>query len=76
MQSQDFGVQQRDLYNFCLQIKLKKLAIPPDPENPNLWEILNWKKHFGDLLEILVTFELIPDSKKFLSYAIANKTKT
>ena len=75
MQSQDFRVQQRNLHNFCLQIKLYKWAIPPDPENPNLWEILNWKKHFGVLLEILVTFALMPDSKQMLRNENKNKTE-
>ena len=67
-------MKRRDLYIFCLQIKLKKWAIPPNPENPNLWEMLNWKKHFGVLLEILVTFALMPDSKRILSNE--NKIKT
>ena len=37
--------------------------------------MLNWKKHFGVLLEILVTFALMPDSKQMLRNENKNKTE-
>ena len=49
--------------------------MPPHPENPNLWEMLGWKKYFGVFLEILVTFALIPDSKKFCQMKTKTKKK-